>query len=60
MSLHQFAMLLPPPLSNAIAEASSTHLQTLHLSSATAPDLMEELLKQEAMSPLELTANARA
>jgi hypothetical protein len=53
-------MLLPPPLSNAIAEASSTNLQTLHLRSATAPDLMEELLKQEAMSLLELRANARA
>jgi hypothetical protein len=51
MSLRQFAMLLPPPLSNAIAEASSIHLQTLRLRFATAPDLMEKLLKQEAMSP---------
>jgi hypothetical protein len=60
MLLHQFAMLLPPPLSNAVAEASSTHQQTLPLRSAIAPDVMEQLLKQETMCPLELTANAHA
>jgi hypothetical protein len=60
MFLHQFAMLSPPPLSNAIAETFSTHLQTLLLRYATAPDLMEELLKQETMSRLDLTVNAHA